>query len=187
MSGPGPDGLDEYLDAVLIGGREERVVEIVDYSPTWTQRFETERHRIETALGSTARRIEHIGSTAVPDLAAKPIVDIMITVDDVDDESSYRERLEDLGYVLRVREPGHRMFRTPARDLHVHLWPAGGADERRHLLFRDRLRSHPADRADYERTKRSLAGHYRDMNHYAQAKTEVIESILRKADGDGGS
>ncbi len=173
--------LDRYLDTVLIGGREERVIEIVDYTPTWATRFETERRRISTALGSGARRIEHVGSTAVPGLAAKPVVDIMVTVDDPDDEAGFREQLEAAGYVLRVREPGHRMFRTPERDVHVHIWAFGGADERRHLVFRDRLRSDPADRMEYERAKRSLAGRYRDMNHYAQAKTAVIESIMERA------
>jgi len=176
-----PEGFDDYLDAVLIGGREPRAIEIVDSTPLWAQRFETERRRLEAALGATARGIEHVGSTAVPGLAAKPIVDIMITVTDVDDEAGYRDRLEDAGYVLRVREPGHRMFRTPQRDVHIHVWPEGGADERRHLLFRDWLRSHAEDRAEYEHTKRSLAGRYTDMNYYAQAKTAVIESILAKA------
>ncbi len=175
------DELDTYLDTVLIGGREERVIEIVDYTSTWATRFETEQRRIAAALGSGARRIEHVGSTAVPGLAAKPIVDIMVTVDDPYDETGYREPLEDAGYVLRVREPGHRMFRTPERDVHVHIWASGGADERRHLVFRDRLRSDAADRTEYERTKRSLAGRYRDMNHYAQAKMAVIESIMARA------
>jgi len=173
--------LDRYLDTVLIGGREERDIEIVDYTPTWAARFETERRRISTALGSGARRIEHVGSTAVPGLAAKPVVDIMVTVDDPHDEADYREKLEDAGYVLRVREPGHRMFRTPQRDVQVHIWASGGADERRHLVFRDRLRSDPADRTEYERTKRSLAGRYTDTNHYAQAKTAVITSIMERA------
>jgi GrpB-like predicted nucleotidyltransferase (UPF0157 family) len=173
--------LDAYLDAVLIGGREETTIEIVDYTPSWAARFDAERRRIALALGPTARRIEHVGSTAVPGLAAKPIVDIMVTVEDPDAETGYRAALEEAGYVLRVREPGHRMFRTPERDVHVHIWRAGGDDERRHLVFRDRLRADADDRADYERTKRSLVGRYTDMNHYAQAKTAVIERILGRA------
>ena len=184
MSGPERDsgGLDEHLDAVLIGGREPRVLEIVDYTPLWHERFETERRRIGDALGPTALRIDHVGSTAVPGLAAKPIVDIMVTVDDPDDESSYREQFEQIGYVLRVREPGHRMFRTRERHVHVHIWPAGSLDERRHLVFRDWLRSNAADRAEYERAKRSLVGLYPDMNYYANAKTAVIESIMQRAE-----
>ena len=176
------DDFDAHLDVVLIGGREEREIEIVDYSDAWPQRFEVERQRFRDALGETARRIEHIGSTAVPGLAAKALVDIMVTVEDPDDESAYVLHLERAGYVLLVREPGHRMLRTPARDVHVHVWQADGEDERRHLVFRDRLRSNKSDRAEYERAKRELAGHWRDMNYYARAKGTVIQRILARAD-----
>ena len=176
------DDFDAHLDAVLIGGREEREIEIVAYSAHWPLRFEAERQRIQGALGETARRIEHIGFTAVPGLAAKAIVDIMVTVGDPDNESAYVPHLERAGYVLRVREPGHRMLRTPARDVHVHVWPANGEDERRHLVFRDRLRSNESDRAEYERSKRKLAGQLRDMNRYANAKVAVILRILARAD-----
>jgi GrpB-like predicted nucleotidyltransferase (UPF0157 family) len=184
----GPDDyLDDYLDMVLIGGREERTVEIVDYDADWPVRYLEERGRIAHALGSQARRIEHIGSTAVPGLSAKPIVDIMVSVDDPDDEAAIRQPLETVGYVLRVREPHHRMYRTPERDVHVHIWEAGGDDEERHLRFRDRLRSNAEARDRYERTKRALAGRYRDMNYYAEAKSAVIEEILEGVDGEATS
>jgi GrpB-like predicted nucleotidyltransferase (UPF0157 family) len=175
------EDLDERLDEVLIGGREQREVVIVDYSPAWPERFYRERRRIEAALGPTARRIEHIGSTAVPGLAAKPVVDLLVTVDDPDDEAAYVPRLEAAGYVLRVREPGHRMLRTPQRDVHVHVWAAGSDEERRHLVFRDRLRASPEDRAEYERQKRALARRWRDVNYYARAKTPVVERIMERA------
>ena len=170
------------LDAVLIGGREEREVVIADYSPAWPIRFEEERQRIGGALGGVARRIEHVGSTAVPGLAAKPVVDVLVAVDDPEEEEAYVPALEAVGYVLRVREPGHRMFRTAARDVHVHIWAAGSGDERRHLLFRDRLRESRDDRLEYERAKRDLAGRWRDLNYYARAKSEVIGRILQRAD-----
>jgi len=176
-----PADFDEYLDTVLIGGPEARVIEIVDYRPEWPERFEMERARIAAVLGSTARAIEHVGSTAVPGLAAKPIVDIMVALDDPEDEALYLPQIEQLGYQLRVREPGHRMFRTPARDVHVHIWAAGSDDERRHLVFRDRVRSNADDRAQYERTKRDLAGRYRDANYYAKAKSALIEQIVERA------
>jgi GrpB-like predicted nucleotidyltransferase (UPF0157 family) len=179
------DELDRHLDAVLVGGREEVEVRLVEYSDTWAQRFEAERRRIEALLGSTARAVEHVGSTAVPGLAAKPIVDIMVTVDDPDDERGYVARLEQAGYALRVREPGHRMFRTPERDVHLHVWPADSEDERRHLLFRDWLQSHPSDRSEYERVKRELAGHWEDVNHYARAKSAVIGRIMERARREG--
>lgn len=176
------DDLDGLLDSVLIGGREPRDVRLVEYSPAWPARFEAERRRISEAIPEVARRVEHIGSTAVPGLAAKPIIDILVTVDDPDDEGTYVPPLEGAGYVLRVREPGHRMLRTPEREVHVHIWAAGGDEERRYLRFRDRLRSSAADRAEYERVKRELAGRWSDTNYYARAKTPVIERILAAAE-----
>ncbi len=181
MSDPYPD-LDAVLNAVLIGGREEREIVIVDYSPTWARRFEEESARIAAALSTVACRIEHIGSTAVPGLAAKPIVDILVAVEDPEDEEAYVPALEGAGYVLRVREPGHRMFRTPGRDVHVHVWRSGSDDERRLLVFRDRLRRNPEDRLEYERTKRELAGRWSDMNYYAGAKSDVIDRIMERID-----
>jgi GrpB-like predicted nucleotidyltransferase (UPF0157 family) len=178
------DHLDAHIDAVVIGGREEGIIEIVPYTEEWPARYEAERRRIAEALGATARRIEHIGSTAVPGLAAKPIVDVMVTVDDANDEMAFRPPLETAGYILRVREPDHRMFRTAERDVHVHVWPSGGDDERRQLLFRDHLRAHEGDRSRYEQVKRSLAGQYRDMGYYADAKSSVVEEILQRA-GEG--
>jgi GrpB-like predicted nucleotidyltransferase (UPF0157 family) len=158
-----------------------RKITIVAYDPTWPARFEQERGRI-AGLGSVVKRIEHIGSTAVAGLAAKPIIDILVTVDDVEDEARYVPALEACGYVLRVREPGHRMFRTPARDVHVHVWRSGSDDERRHLLFRDWLRGNAPDRELYEQTKRELARRsWADMNDYADAKTAVIVAILQRA------
>jgi GrpB-like predicted nucleotidyltransferase (UPF0157 family) len=174
-----PGQLDEYLDRVLIGGRETRVIVIAEYDPAWPLRFAAEREKIARALGTVANRIEHIGSTAVPGLAAKPIVDILVAVADVEDEAAFAPALIAAGYDLRVREPGHRLFRTPARDVHVHLWAADSDDEHRHLNFRDRLRSSADDRILYERTKRELAQHpYSDTNYYAEAKTGVIREIL---------
>jgi len=164
----------------LIGGREPRPVVIVDYDPAWPVRFETERARIATALPH-ATAIEHVGSTSVPGLAAKPIVDIQVDVDgDLEDAVA---PLTAAGYELRVREPGHRMFRTPARDVHVHLWTAPD-DRARHLRFRDWLRTHTDDRTLYETTKRALATReWGDMNDYADAKSSVIREITARADG----
>jgi GrpB-like predicted nucleotidyltransferase (UPF0157 family) len=183
----GDDHLDAHLDAVLVGGREVGMVEIVDYRDDWPVRYQREHRRIASALGASARRIEHVGSTAVPGLAAKPIVDILVSVEDPDDEAAYRAALEAAGYVLRVREPGHRMFRTPERDVQIHVWRLGGDDEQRQLAFRDRLRVSAADRARYEETKRSLAGCYPDVGYYAEAKSPVVEDILRAAAEDTAS
>ncbi len=173
---------DAYLDAVLVGGREQREVVVVDYDAGWPRRFEHERARIANALGDRALAIEHIGSTAVPGLAAKPIVDLLVIVEDPDDEPAFGPALIDAGYELRVREPGHRMFRTPAHDAHVHVRAPGDPEIDRHLAFRDHLRNSPADRNRYARLKRALAARtWTDMNHYADAKGPLIEEILAAA------
>ena len=164
---------DAYLDRVLIGGRERREIVIADYDPAWPARFETERSRIAATLGPRALRIEHIGSTAVPGLAAKPIVDVLVEV-----AALYGVDLSPAGYVLRVREDGHLMFRTPEVDVHVHVWPAGHPDIAGQLAFRDRLRASAEDRAAYEALKRELAARdWPDVNHYADAKSELIREI----------
>jgi GrpB-like predicted nucleotidyltransferase (UPF0157 family) len=158
------------------------VIVIADYDPAWVARYEAERAKILGAIGPVVRRIEHVGSTSVPGLAAKPIVDILVAVDDPDDEAAYVPALEAAGFVLRVREPGHRMLRTPELDVHVHVWRDGSVDMQRDLAFRDRLRASAEDRAAYERLKRSLAQRdWDDMNDYAAAKGPLIEEITRRA------
>jgi len=164
-----------------VGGRERRWIELEPYRPEWAARFEAERGRIAGALGERAEAIEHIGSTAVPGPAAKPIVDILVAARDPS-EPALRSALEAAGYVLRVDEPGHRMFRTAERDVHVHVWPAASPEVRRHLVFRDRLRASEDDRRRYERRKRELAGReWEDMNHYAAAKDDIVAEILARA------
>jgi GrpB-like predicted nucleotidyltransferase (UPF0157 family) len=166
---------------VLIGGRERREIVLDEHDPSWAQRYELERARIVAALGDRALRVDHVGSTSVPGLAAKPIIDIDLSVADPDDEAAYVADLEAAGYVLRVREPGHRMLRTPELDVHVHSCALGSDWERRHLVFRDWLRTHPDDRQRYADVKRSLEGVWGDTNDYADAKTDVIADIMRRA------
>ncbi|MCA9103186.1 MAG: GrpB family protein, partial [Planctomycetales bacterium] len=130
---------------VLIGGPEKREITIVGYDPAWPATFRRHAERVTRALGATALDIEHIGSTSVPDLAAKPIVDMLVVVPDAADEDAYRPQFEAAGYVLRVREPEfeqHRMFRTPERDVHVHVFSPGSREGARLLTFRDCLRTH---------------------------------------------
>lgn len=170
-----------HLDAVLIGGPEKRAIVLVEYDPNWPTYFENERRRIQNALGEAATRIEHTGSTAVPGLAAKPIIDVLVTVADADDEGTFVPALEAAGYELRVREPGHRMLRTPTRDVHVHLWRDDDPEVHRYLRFRDRLRCSPEDRRAYEQLKRDLARFdWADLNDYADAKGPLIESLLER-------
>ncbi len=175
---------DESLDSVLIGGLEQREIVIADYDTGWPVRFAAERKRIAGALGAQAFAIEHIGSTAVPGLGAKPVIDVLVTVADADDEDAFRAPMEQVGYVLRVREQGHKMFRTPARDVHVHVLSHDGPEVERHLRFRDRLRESPPQREAYERLKRELAARdYTDMNEYADAKGPFIERVLGEHGG----
>ena len=176
------DELDRHLDSVLIGGREPFTPVISDYDPAWPVRFGELETRIRSALGAAALAIEHIGSTSVPHLAAKPIIDVLVVVADVDDESSYVAALEDAGFVLRVREAGHRMFRTPDRDVHIHVYSSGDQAIRDYLDLRDWLRVDEADRTRYADVKRDLARRrWSDMNHYAEAKSDVIQQVLGRA------
>jgi GrpB-like predicted nucleotidyltransferase (UPF0157 family) len=170
----------------LIGGLEKRLIEIRDYDPDWSKKFEMHAGLIRESLGKAAERLEHVGSTSVPGLAAKPIIDILLVVEDSADEDSYLPLMEGAGYVLRVREPDfheHRMFRTPARDVHVHVLSRGSREVDRLLTFRDRLRSNVGERKEYEAVKRSLAGQpWPDMNAYAAAKSETVERIIAAAE-----
>jgi GrpB-like predicted nucleotidyltransferase (UPF0157 family) len=169
----------------LIGGPEKREIIICDYDPCWPQKFAEHARRIRGAVGPATLRIEHIGSTSVPGLAAKPIIDILLVVENSADERTYLPQLERAGYVLRVREPDfheHRMFRTQNRDMHIHIFSRGSVEIERYLTFRDRLRTNVADRQLYETTKRKLAAQdWPDMNAYADAKTAVIEAITARA------
>jgi GrpB-like predicted nucleotidyltransferase (UPF0157 family) len=166
----------------LIGGIERRQLELVAYDDEWPAVFSAHRERIREALRTTSVDIEHIGSTSVPGLAAKPIIDIVVAVDDVTAEEDYLPPLLAAGYELRVREPGHRLVRTPARDVHVHILGRDDPALERYLVFRDRLRADADDRDLYARTKRELIGQgFQDMNAYSDAKTEVIGAILARA------
>lgn len=169
-------------EVYLVGGTEVRHLEVVAYDDRWPPIFNEHRLRLLEALGTTDVDIEHIGSTSVPGLAAKPIVDIVIAVDDITAEEDYLDALVAAGYPLRVREPGHRLVRTPDRDVHVHIYEKGDQAIANYLLFRDRLRSDRGDRDLYARTKESLiAQGFDDMNAYSDAKTEVVAAIMARA------
>ncbi|MCZ2821303.1 GrpB family protein [Modestobacter sp. VKM Ac-2977] len=173
---------DAYLQSVLIGGREPVTIVVREYERGWPARFSVVRTRIRDALGARGLSIEHIGSTAVPELAAKPVVDVLVTVADVEDESAYAPALEAAGFPQRVREPGHRMFRTPERDVHIHVYQPDSPAVTDYLDLRDWLRQSAQDRNLYATTKRALAKQqWADMNDYADAKSDVIQAILTRA------
>jgi GrpB-like predicted nucleotidyltransferase (UPF0157 family) len=128
----------------------------MEYDAGWSGRFETIATRIRTALGPDAA-VEHIGSTSVPGLAAKPITDVLLVVDDLANEVAYVAPLSRSGLVLRAREPGHRLLRTPELDVHIHVYEVGAPEIAANLDLRDWLRTSPSDRALYAATKRRLA------------------------------
>ena len=164
--------------------RAPEPVIVVPYDPAWADRFESWRQRLAGIL-PTARRIDHVGSTAVPGLAAKPVVDIQVSLADPTHESEYVPQLAGLGLELRSRDDEHRFFRpfsgTP-REVHVHVCPAGSVWESDHVLFRDYLREAPAARDQYLAAKLDAAERWRDDRvAYADAKTAVILRVMHDA------
>jgi GrpB-like predicted nucleotidyltransferase (UPF0157 family) len=167
-------------------------IHILDYDPEWPLCFEREAMRIKALLGEHVLLIEHVGSTSVPGLAAKPIIDIVLAIADSADEPTYVPTLEAAAYVLRIREPDwheHRMFKGPDTDINLHVFSLDCLEIDRMLLLRNWLRKEASDRQLYERTKRELAlKNWKDVQHYANAKTSVVEEILARAreDAEGG-
>ncbi|MGH9097842.1 MAG: GrpB family protein [Acidimicrobiales bacterium] len=160
-------------------------MEIVEYDPRWVGYYDGYSARIRAALGGRVHLIEHIGSTSVSGLAAKPVIDIVLGVDDPDDEPAYLPDLAAQGFDLRVREVGHRCLRGGHAEVPVnlHCYRPEAPDVGRYLLFRDWLRRNAPDRDLYAATKRALAGReWPDMNYYAEAKSPVIADILRRAE-----
>jgi GrpB-like predicted nucleotidyltransferase (UPF0157 family) len=178
---------EEELQAIHIGGMTPLTgpIQIDDYNPEWPALFEREAARIRAALGDRVVLLEHVGSTSVPELAAKPRIDILLIVPNSVDEPSYVPALEAAGYVLRIREPDwheHRVFKGPDTDVNLHVFSPGSPEIERMLLFRDWLRSNPSDRRLYEHTKRELARReWKYTQNYADAKTDVVEEILARA------
>jgi GrpB-like predicted nucleotidyltransferase (UPF0157 family) len=158
---------------------------IVEYDPDWPDLFAREADRIRSLLGSRALRIEHAGSTSVPRLAAKPIIDLLLVVAESAAEDAYAPALEAAGYVLRIREPNwyqHRMFKGPDTDINLHVFSSGCPEIDHMLVFRDWLRSNAADRDLYARTKLALAQkEWKYVQNYADAKVVVIEEIIARA------
>ena len=181
---------NEYLKQVTIGPPEPLNGKILleEYRPEWPMLFQQERRRIRAALGREDAAVEHVGSTSVPGLCAKPILDLLLLVEDAADEAAYVPPLERAGYTLKIREPDwyqHRMLKgaDPAVNLHVSSLGCGEAD--RMLRFRDWLRTCRADRDRYAAEKRRLAERqWAYVQDYADAKTEVIREILEHAGAD---
>jgi GrpB-like predicted nucleotidyltransferase (UPF0157 family) len=174
------------LRAATIGEptRVDGPIHLAEYDPAWPALFEREAARVRSILGDRVLRLEHVGSTSVPGLAAKPIVDILLVVADSADEPAYVPPMEAARYVLRIREPvwfEHRLFKGPDTDINLHVFSDGCPEIARMLAFRDRLRTHDDERDRYEEAKRDLAA--RDWEYvqwYADAKGEVVEGIIER-------
>ena len=164
-------------------------IQVVDYDPAWPRLFRREADRVRALLGERVVQLEHIGSTSVPGLAAKPIIDLMLVVPDPADEPAWLPDLEAAGYRLVIREPDwyqHRCLKGPDTNVNLHVYPPGCPEIERYLLFRERLRHHPEERAHYQRVKRELAERdWTYVQEYADAKSEVVEGIIARARAGG--
>ena len=166
----------------------DRRVEVWPYDPSWPRRFATEAERLRAALHGVALRLEHVGSTSVPGLAAKPIVDIQLSVERLQPVDPYLEPLEAIGYTHHPdEEPEHELFFKPPEgwphDFQVHVCRAGGDWERRHIELRDYLRAQPDEARAYGDLKIELAKRYAtDRAAYQAAKSSFIDALERHAE-----
>lgn len=178
---------DEYIQKVIVNGNVEhnQTIQLNPYDEKWPALFEREKERILKILKDKALMIEHIGSTSVPGLTAKPIIDILLVVEDAGKEEDYMDDLCRHGYILRVREPdfeNHHMFKGPDTDIHLHVFSKGSKEIEKYLLFRNYLRLHDDARELYENTKKELAKKtWKYVQNYADAKSEVVQKILSDA------
>ena len=154
-----------------------------EYTTAWAALYEAERQKISKALHHDGILVEHVGSTSVPGLCAKPIIDILLLVKDSSDESSYVPALEETGYAMRVRESewfGHRMLKGTNPEVNLHVFSIGCSEAKRMLDFRDWLRTHADDRRFYAEVKRNLAQkEWQYLQDYADAKSEVVREIFK--------
>ena len=182
-----PPLTDEEIRAATLGDLPEHNarIELAEYDPEWPRLYEREAERIGRALGARMLWIEHVGSTSVPGLAAKPLIDIVLVVADTTDEDAYVPPLEAAGYVLRIREPDwfeHRLFKGPDTNVNVHTFSEGCEEVDRMVGFRDWLRAHDEDRDLYLAAKRELAQQeWKYVQNYADAKSAVVREILARS------
>jgi GrpB-like predicted nucleotidyltransferase (UPF0157 family) len=158
---------------------------LAPYDPTWPAQYEGKAAKIRAALGEAALVLEHVGSTSIPGMPAKPIIDILLAVADSGDEASYVPALTAQGYSLHLREPAweqHRVMKGEWPFVNLHVFTVGSREIGRMVGFRDRCRTHPEELQLYLETKQALAGQvWRHVQHYANAKGEVVEQIIARA------
>ena len=179
-----PPGESPYLP----GHGPTTNVAVVPYDPAWPAAYEELAAKVKAALGSAVLALDHVGSTSVPGLAAKPTVDIDLTVADATDEDSYVPALDRHDFTLVIRESWwyeHRLLRHSGPRCNLHVWSPGCPEPVRHIIFRDWLRDHPEDRDLYEREKQAAAHRTRlsrgDVVDYNERKREAIREIYARA------
>lgn len=163
----------------------KRIVKVVPHNPTWKQKFNEESKKIEKIFKEIFISIHHIGSTAIPPVKAKPIIDIMVEVEDINKVDSYNKQMEELGYVAlgEYGIPKRRFFQKGGnnRTHHVHIFQSRSPQIKRHIDFRDYLISHPKIAGEYSRLKEKLAKKYRyDIDKYQEGKESFIKRIDKK-------
>ncbi len=179
---------DEEMAAIRVSGTVTPLnaqIYLAPYDPAWPAQYEAEAAKISAALGEAALALEHVGSTSIPGLPAKPIIDIILCVADSADEDSYVPALSAQGYRLHLREPEweqHRVMKGEWPMVNLHIFTIGSRELVRMVAFRDRCRTHPEELALYREAKEALAGQvWRHVQHYANAKGEVVEAIIGRA------
>jgi GrpB-like predicted nucleotidyltransferase (UPF0157 family) len=165
--------------------RIDGAIELRPYDDAWPRLYAVEAERVAGVLGSKALLLDHVGSTSVPGLPAKPIIDMLLVVADSSAEDDYVAPMERAGYVLRIREPDwyeHRLLKGPNANINLHVFSSGCVEIGRMLRFRNHLRTDASDRQLYAQTKRELAARrWNYVQEYADAKTEVVETIITRA------
>ncbi len=179
---------DAEMAAIRVSGTvtpHDAQTYLAPYDPTWPAQFDAEAAKIRAGLGEAALVLEHVGSTSIPGLAAKPIIDILLALADSGDEDAYVPALAVQGYRLHLREPDweqHRVMKGEWPFVNLHVFTLGSGEIARMLAFRDRCRTHPEELALYAQTKQALAGQvWRHVQHYANAKGDVVEAIIARA------
>lgn len=177
---------DEEMAKVHLGPVKEHngPVYLHPYDPAWPAQYAVEAAKVRAALGANAN-VHHVGSTSIPGISAKPIIDMLLVVPSTPDEDAYVPALVAQGYRLHIREPDwfeHRLFKGVDPVVNLHVFSGGCQEVERMLAFRDWLRTHDDERALYLAKKQELAARtWKYVQNYADAKGEVVEAIIARA------
>jgi GrpB-like predicted nucleotidyltransferase (UPF0157 family) len=158
-------------------------IRLVAHDPRWVEAYEKAEAQIRDALGSTASSVHHVGSTSIPDIDAKPVVDVLVLVDAYDPEAPYRDPLAALGFAFHHRDESHVFFKGSVDGVafHVHVVEIGADDAQAMIVFANHLRAHPDEARRYQALKRQLAEEHDDTNVYAEAKSAYVHDVVRRA------